>query len=379
MKSPFIYGKIATGDTFTDRETEQARLSHNFISHLNTILISPRRWGKSSLVAKTGSSLERTKKGIRFCYLDLFNVRSEQEFYDYFVQQILRTSSSRWEEQMESAKRLLKRITPKFSFGIDPDHDFSISFDWEEVKRNPEDILNLPETISRQKNLQIVVCIDEFQNISFFETPSAFQKKLRAQWQHHKLATYCLYGSKRHLMTELFEDKSMPFYKFGDVVFLDKISEDYWTAFIMKQFKKTKKGISDDLARRIARSMENHPYFVQQYAHTVWMQTVEVCTIKELHTALETLLIQHAILFQREVDNLTNPQVNFLKALSQGIVKFSAADNLRKYRLGTSGNVNRIKESLLSKEIIDITGQNIEFLDPLFKVWFSTIYAKKNA
>lgn len=371
-----MYGKIASGDTFTDREAEQRHLIRNFTSRVNTILISPRRWGKSSLVAKTGSQLERQRKKIRFCYLDLFNVRSEHEFYDYFVQQTLRASSSQWEEQMESAKRLLKRITPKFSLGIDPQQDFSVSFDWDEVKRNPEEILNLPEMISRQKNIQIIVCIDEFQNISFFENPTAFQKKLRSHWQHHKLSTYCLYGSKRHLMTELFENKSMPFYKFGDVLFLNKISEEYWVAFIVKQFKKTRKTITDDLARQIARQMENHPYFVQQFAHTVWSQTVKVCTAKELHQALDALLIQHAILFQREVDNLTNPQVNFLKALCKGIIKFSAVKNLRKYNLGSSGNVNRIKVSLINKEIIDFADQKIEFLDPLFKTWFSTVYTK---
>ncbi len=377
MKSPFMYGKIVSGETFTDRETEQRRLSRNFTSHLNTVLISPRRWGKSSLVAKIGSSLERKRKNIRFCYLDLFNVRSEQEFYDYFVQQILRTSSSRWEDQMESAKRLLKRIAPKFSFGIDPQQDFSVSFDWEDVKRKPEEILNLPEMISKQKKIQIIVCIDEFQNISFFENPIAFQKKLRAQWQHHKLAAYCLYGSKRHLMTELFESKSMPFYKFGDVLFLEKISEEYWAPFIVKQFKKTKKTITEDIARRIARQMENHPYFVQQLAHTAWVQTIKTCTPKELQEALDTLLIQHAILFQREVDNLTNPQINFLKALCSGVEQFSSIKNLRQYNMGSSGNVNRIKESLVNKEIIDITEHRIDFLDPLFKTWFSTVYSKK--
>lgn len=376
MKSPFIYGKIAFGETFTDRETEQRRLIGNLTSRLNTILISPRRWGKSSLVARTGEFLRRRRKNIRFCYIDLFNVRSEQEFYDYFVQEILRTTSSRWEERMEDAKKMLKRIAPKFNIGIDPQQDFSVIFDWEEAKRIPEEILNLPELIGKQKKLQIVVCIDEFQNISFFENPTAFQKKLRAQWQHHKLTTYCLYGSKRHLMTELFEHKSMPFYKFGDVVFLEKISEAYWVKFICKQFKRTKKNISNELAANIARQMENHPYFVQQFAHTIWVQTTNVCTEKDLRNALETLLIQHAILFQREVDNLTNPQVNFLKALCKGVEQFSSVQNLRKYNLGSSGNVNRIKESLVNKEIIDIMEQKIEFLDPLFKTWFSTVYSK---
>ena len=53
METPFIFGKIATEKNFTDREMETANLVQNFTSLINTIIISPRRWGKSSL-EKTG-------------------------------------------------------------------------------------------------------------------------------------------------------------------------------------------------------------------------------------------------------------------------------------------------------------------------------------
>ena len=377
MNSPFIYGKIASGKSFTDRETEQKRLSDNITSHINSILISPRRWGKSSLVAKVGQSLQNSKSSLRFCFLDLFNVRNEQEFYTHFAREVLRVSYSKWEERMESAKRFFTQVTPKFSMGMDPVNDFSISFDWEEIKKSPEEILNLPEKISKEKKIQLIVCLDEFQNVGFFDNPLAFQKRLRAQWQHHNLATYCLYGSKRHLMTELFENKSMPFYKFGDVVFLEKIPETYWVAFITSGFTKTGKFISEELALEIAHRMENHPYFVQQLAHTVWINTKKQCTEKEYKESINILLTDHAILFQREVDGLTNPQINFLRALCSKVIQFSAAETLRTYNLGTSGNVNRIKVSLVNKEIIDITPQHIDFIDPLFKLWFLTVYMKQ--
>ena len=52
METPFIFGKIATEKNFTDREKETADLVQNFTSLINTIIISPRRWGKSSLVNK---------------------------------------------------------------------------------------------------------------------------------------------------------------------------------------------------------------------------------------------------------------------------------------------------------------------------------------
>jgi hypothetical protein len=178
-------------------------------------------------------------------------------------------------------------------------------------------------------------------------------------------------------MAELFENKSMPFYKFGDVLFLEKIPETYWVPFIVSGFKKSGKYINRELAAQIPQRMENHPYFVQQLAHTVWSNTKRTCTEQEYNSSIEGLLTQHAILFQREVDALTNPQLNFLKALCDNIIQFSSAETLERYRLGTSGNVNRIKESLVSKEIIDITPQQIGFIDPLFRLWFSSVYMKQ--
>jgi uncharacterized protein len=377
MKSPFVYGKIASGDKFTDRENEAKKLSDNIVSHINTVLISPRRWGKSSLVARVAEALEKTNDEVRFCFIDLFNVRTEQEFYTQFAREVLRVSFSRWQERLESAKSLFKQIKPKFTVGADPNVDFSIGFDWEEIRKTPQEILNLAETVSREKKIHIVVCIDEFQNVGFLENPVAFQKRLRAQWQHHEMATYVLYGSKRHMMAELFEHKAMPFYKFGEVFLLDKIREEQWISFITAAFKKSGKAISERLARQIAQKMENHPYFVQELAHTVWINTRKECTEREFQASLESLLSQYAILFQREVESLTNPQINFLKALCDNVPQLSASETLYKYQLGTSGNVNRIKTALVSKEVIDITPNRIEFIDPLFKAWFSAIYMKE--
>ena len=376
MRSPFMFGKIVAGEKFIDREEEQKQLSHNIASHINTVLISPRRWGKSSLVMCVAEALERRNPRVRFCFLDLFNVRSEEEFYAQLAKEVLRVSFSKWEERVESAKRFFKRLTPKFSVGVDPLHDFSVSFDWEELRKSFGEILDLPEEISREKEIQVVVCLDEFQNIGYFDEPLGFQKRLRAQWQHHELATYCLYGSKRHLMTELFEQKSMPLYKFGDILFLEKIREEHWVPFITEGFSKTGKRINEGLASRIAQDMECHPYFVQQLAYAVWTATTRNCTTREYDAAVDSLLTQHAFLFQRQVDALTNPQANFLKALCDNVAQLSAADTVQKYQLGTSGNVNRIKTALVNKEVLDITSQKIEFIDPLFKLWFRTVYMR---
>lgn len=47
-EAPFIFGIRVNGDNFTDRKEETERLRENFLHGVNTILISPRRIGKTS-------------------------------------------------------------------------------------------------------------------------------------------------------------------------------------------------------------------------------------------------------------------------------------------------------------------------------------------
>ncbi|MBV6513690.1 MAG: hypothetical protein FMNOHCHN_03225 [Ignavibacteriaceae bacterium] len=374
MKNPFVFGKIASGEAFTDREAEQARLAANIDSGINSILISPRRWGKSSLVFKVSKTIAKKQPELRFCFIDLFSIRSEEEFYTAVARETLRAAYPKWRERLEAARKVFHKISPRITLSSAPANDFSIGFDWKEIEKSPDEILEMPEKLSRELNLRIVVCLDEFQNISFFNDPLAFQKKLRSHWQKHTLANYIFYGSKQHMMTELFNSKSMPFYKFGDIIFLEKIPEKYWVSFIVSGFKKTGKNIDEKTAGDIAAQMENHPYFVQQFAHNVWLLTEKVCSPEVFSDALEQLLLQNTILFQKEIDSLTNTQVNFLKAICDNVTQLSSSATMYDYKLGTTANVNRMKKSLVSKEILEISGSKIEFTDPLFKIWLHKLF-----
>lgn len=64
MEAPFVYGRIADDLNFTDREDEVALLTQNFKNLINTIIISPRRWGKTSLVNKCARLLSEESKDI---------------------------------------------------------------------------------------------------------------------------------------------------------------------------------------------------------------------------------------------------------------------------------------------------------------------------
>jgi hypothetical protein len=141
---------------------------------------------------------------LKIVYLDIFSCRTDNEFYTAFASCVLKQTSSKVED---------------LTMG-----DFSISFELNQKNNDVDEILQLPEKIAKKKGVRIVICIDEFQQIAGFKDSKSFQKRLRSVWQLQQSVSYCLFGSKKHLMNELFEKKSLPFYKFGDVIYLPKIS-----------------------------------------------------------------------------------------------------------------------------------------------------------
>ena len=217
-------------------------------------------------------------------------------------------------------------ISPKFSFGSDPMNDFSISFEWDPKDDTEIDILQLPEKIAQKKNI--------------------------------------------HLMENIFNDKSMPFYKFGDMMFLKKIPTEEWVPFICSKFQKTGKSITAEQAARICEATENLSSYVQHLSWVVWYKSDKVVTDNNIATAIDDLLEQNKVFFQREVEQLSELQLNFLRALADGVFTgFSRKIIIKKYRLESSANVQSVKKALLKKDLIDVDGQEITFNDSLFKLW----------
>lgn len=364
----FIFGVATSGENFTDRKNETKRLLLNFQQGINTILISPRRIGKTSLVRKV---CELAKSDdLKIVYLDIFSCRSDREFYDAFATAVLRQTSSKLEEWVDNAKRFLSRITPKFSIGTDPMTDFSVSLELNTKSEDVTDILQLPEKIALEKGIKIVVCIDEFQQISEFSDSKIFQKRLRTVWQLQENVSYCLFGSKKHLMNELFERRSLPFYKFGDALYLQKIDTEDWVKYICERFEVTNKSISPSLAEKIAKRVDNHSSYVQQLAWLVWIHADKIATEENFEEAWQDLLDQNTPLFEKQTENLTMYQLNFLKAIIDGVSKeFTTKTMLEKYNLGTSSSVAVVKRALIKKELIDIEKKEIVISDIVLKEW----------
>lgn len=374
-KKPFVFGVATSGDNFTDRKEETERLTSNFKYGINTILISPRRWGKTSLVDKVSRLVQ--SDNLKVVCFDIFSCRSEWDFYSMFASAVLRQTSSRLEEWVKNAKSFLSRLNPKITLDTDSGVGFSISFDFNGKKDTVEDILRLPEKIAISKGISIVVCIDEFQQIAEFRESKTFQKKLRSFWQLQKQVSYCLFGSKKHLMNELFERRSLPFYKFGDVMNLQKIGTSDWVDYICGRFTATGKYISESLAKEICETVDNHSSYVQQLAWLVWVHTDKEAGESDFENACRDLLDQNTPLFEQQTESLTSYQINFLQAVIDGVSSgFTRQEVLRKYQLGASANVSAIKKALIKKEILDTESGNVYISDPIMKMWLKKKFDK---
>lgn len=368
-EAPFVFGVRVEGDTFTDRKEETNRLKMNFLYGVNTILISPRRMGKTSLVEKVCSLVESDT--LKIAKIDAFGCRSENDFINAFATAVVRATSSKWEEWMENAKTFLSRFIPKISIGQDPLTDFSIALEYNRANTVTEDILQLPETIAKQKGIKIVICIDEFQQIADFPDSITFQKKLRSVWQLQRNVSYCLYGSKKHMMEKMFQSQSHPFYRFGDLFYLDKISETDWVEYICDRFRVTGKEISRELASEICTVTDRYSSYVQQLAWLVWLRTDKHATKEDVEFGIDRMLDACEPLFIQQTESLSAYQMNFLRALTNGIhTGFTRSEILDTYQLGTAANISRLKKALTEKDLIMMTApKKLEISDPILALW----------
>lgn len=368
MDFPFTFGKIVTGSRFINRKEELGKLKSNIEHGINTVLISPRRWGKSSLVKHLSKKLSKDKD-LKFIFIDFFRLTDEVEFYEVYSTEVLKAVSTKFSDLGNIVKKIFKSIQPNISIGNIASGEFKVSLHWEDLEKNYSEILDLPEKLAKKRNEKFVICIDEFQSLDKFKDPDLFQSRLRSIWQHHSHVIYIIYGSKRHMMNKIFNSQNNPFFRFGEIMYLQKIKKKHFCKYIISTFEKSGKVIPKDRANKIIELADKNPYFIQQLSRYVWIKSSELVIDSDLKSAADEILLQNAVWYIREVERMTPPQFNYLKAVMIGEKKLSGQEVIRKYKLGSSANIAKIKRVMEEREILDFWNHYPEFNDPFFKLW----------
>lgn len=373
MDSPFQFGTLATDKNFIDRVEERAELKQMLSSGIHVTLISPRRWGKSSLVKKAMGELSAERKDIRVCYLDAFSINTVDEFYESFAAGVISCTSNRVEKALKDARQYLGGLIPGISISDGLNGILSVNLRYQPQDRDKQELLNLPERIAQDKGIRIVICIDEFQQLANLNGYSELEGKMRSVWQHQKHVSYCFYGSKKHMMLDIFGDSQKPFYRFSNIMFMPKIKKADWMPFIERGFVSTGKVISREQAERICDVTDCHSWYMQQLCYFVWYATDKTVTESILDTSVKRLIDTNAPMFISDTEKLTPSQREMLKAIASGETQLTSESVLSRYRLGNPNTIVRNKKALQEKSFIEQDGGNLVISDPIFRLWYKAL------
>ncbi|ODN30473.1 hypothetical protein A4H02_05445 [Fervidobacterium thailandense] len=351
--NPFKFGVVVTGEDFCDRKGEIEELLRDIRSGVHVTLVSPRRYGKTSLIMNL---FERVDFARTF-YVDLMGVTSVETFLGAYTKTFLEGRGKR--RKIETA---LRKFLPKVD-GIQialGSVGFSLSI--APTEKNIEEVLDISEKFDQP----VIVAFDEFQEILNLKEVDLLAI-LRKKAQFFRNTTLIFSGSKSHVMRDIFLNQEKPFYRFSKVVNLGLLDKGETTQFIMSKFNASGVVISNKLCDDIYEVCCGHPYYVQYLSHILWnivsLKAKKVCSQSDLQRAIEQVLLTERAMFEFLWDSLTANQRIVLKNLAMG--KSPYRTNM------SSGSVRRALEALENLDVIERCDRGYKLVDPFLRIWLT--------
>jgi hypothetical protein len=373
MNNPFIYGEVVPGEAFVDREAELDRLIEDLGASQKVFLISPRRYGKSSLVRRALERLRR--RGALTVDVTVSSYSSYLAFLEGYARAVAAVES-KWDRARTWLTEALVSTRPEIRYDAGAAGRFSVSFPAvttaRDVNRLANDVFALPGRLAADRKRAVVVSLDEFQAIDAFNGGSV-EHALRAATQHQRQVGYVFAGSEPSLMEKMIGPRR-PFYKAGPVMRLQKIPADVFASFIEERFTKTRLRPEPGLGAAIVDLAGNLPYDVQRLAHETWDDVraagARRATLDDLHTTLARLLDEQDMLFEAVWQRLTLAQRATLRAVVlQGGRELHSADARTRHRLGGPSSIQTSLAALIKQDLLLKEDQRYVVVDSLLREW----------
>ena len=369
-ENPFVYGEIVDDVNFVDRVDELDQLVRDLADGQKVFLLSPRRFGKSSLV--TVALLQLRKRHIHTVNLTVSSYSSYAQFLEKYAEKVLRAAGP-WERVKDLVRRFVQRVKPEAKIDL-ASGDISVSLKGAEA--NPEviapEVFALPGELTQNGGFRMAICLDEFQQISQFDGES-IENAIRNEAQKQRQVGYVFSGSQPALMEEMLSARR-PFHKAGPRMFLDKIPAQAWKEFISEEFRKRRRSIEDEAMDLMLSSADLIPYDVQRIAHELWdyaeFQEKSQLDGADVTRVIGKLVTSQSTYYEADWERLAPRQRAALQALaSRGPGELYSEALRGEFRLGAASSVQRALQSLDSKDILDVYQGKYFFIDPLFAEW----------
>jgi AAA+ ATPase superfamily predicted ATPase len=371
METQFIYNKFVTGQFFISRERELELFAKMVKQREHVLIYEPPKSGKQSLVQQAFTNLKKEGHHFTVIEINLFNVRTKRHLLHKICNSVLDRIGNTNEEK--------EKIKAEFCPGINK-HLGNMNFQAEpetDIRPIPDKIirqvLDLPQKISEKLNIQLIIYLQEFQELLLQDNYHSTLKTIEDSWNSQTLPTYIITGSLVNAMKEIFE-KHKFFYNFAHRIKLDPLDLRSLSKYIISNFHRTGRVVSKELSAQMYNLTQGHPWYSQQLGDISYGLTRGFLSQQVLDQSFQSLLELHSYRYQLITSRLSRFQINFLKAVMDGVTQFSAAEVINYYGFNSSANVKRLKDAVQRKEILTKENGTWVFLDPLFETWLKTVY-----
>lgn len=342
---------IASDDSFCNREQERAAMQHSIEAHEHIVLVAPRRHGKTSLIMQVLQEIDTP--GI--C-IDFFFALTQVDVTKTISDGVSRIMSMLLPATKTACNKLVSSISefnPKLTFNL-LGQKLEINTKQTTEKSIAELLLALDHIASKEKKSCVVV-FDEFQQIGELEENHAIEAAIRHAVERSKNVSYIFCGSKRHLLHEMFSDKSRPLYHLCDLMTIERINTSCYYSFLNKLAKsKWKKTLADDVINEIIHLTENHPYYVNALCRRLWNNDAPP-TLENVRNAWDNYVNQQSVWIVDDLSHLTLNRRKVITALAaQPTAEPQGQTFSRKIGLNPSG----IKKCLTDLQKLDMVYLN---------------------
>ena len=371
IENPFVFGEVIDDVNFVDRTDELSQLVRDLADGQKVFLLSPRRFGKSSLVSL--ALLKLKKRHIRTVNLTVSSYASYTQFLEKFAEKVLRAAGP-WEQAKDWARRFVQRVKPQASIDM-ATGEISLSLgkgtEFDPAPIAPE-IFALPGELTRNAGFRMAICLDEFQQISQFNG-SSVENAIRNEAQKQREVWYVFAGSQPSVVEEMLS-ANRPFHKAGPKMFLDKIPAKDWKEFIIGHFRKRGRALDEAGLETLLACSDLIPYDVQRIAHELWdhaeLEDKRQLGLSDVNAVIEKLVTSQSTYYELQWEQLSARQRGTLQAIAyRGPSEIYSQAVREEFRLGPASSVQKALQSLDSRDILDRYRGNYFFLDPLFPYW----------
>ena len=379
MDSHFVYDTHVTGKNFVGRKTECMVLSNLLEAGENVCIYETPKAGKTSLVQQTLYNMRAAGKSFVMAYVDLLNVRTRRGFLKRFGGAVIRAAYSTPSDYAAVIAKYLEGTHFVFDPAQFAAKEDIVCMNWDADDDDIAAMMALPQKISLEKGVPFYVVFKDFQNVmqvDDYEVIFGIMEKLFAQKDPAVApsATFVFCGSMVNAMKYIFAEKKY-FHRQVNHLPLAPVDDKDAIEHIVKGFRSSGKVIERDLALGACKLFRCDMWYLNQFFSICDSMSKGFINEAILVDALSALMSVHEPRFKVLVNDLTDHQLSLLKAVLDGVTKFSASDVIEKYRLNSSANVRRVKDALRKKEIITFDDKDEPvILDPLFEYWVSKYY-----